>query len=235
MPRSTRRGVKRGGWALALLLALWAGAALAQGSSPLSPTSLPPSGAAGGDLSGTYPNPSLANSNTARSDLGINVNGAVKVTTAGAASQAACADLSNAAASCSTDATNASNISSGTLPAARLTAANIPATSLATGTSISLVAPRQYYVCTGTCTVTPPVPVAGYEFCVFNDDNVATVITLAALGSSARYEATARTSYGTAGTGTLISSGAAADYVCLVGRDSTHYLTTSFKGTWTAS
>lgn len=109
------------------------------------------------------------------------------------------------------------------------------ATTLATGTSVSLTAPREYYVCTGTCTVTPPVPAAGYEFCVMNDDNVATVITLAALGSSARYEATARTSYGTAGTGTLVSGGAAGDKVCLVGRDSTHYLTVSFNGTWTAN
>lgn len=109
------------------------------------------------------------------------------------------------------------------------------ATLLASGTSVSLTGPREYYVCTGTCTVTPPVPVAGYEFCVMNDDNVATVITLAALGSSARYESTARTSYGTAGTGTLVSAGAAADSVCIVGLDSTHYLTTNFKGTWTAS
>jgi hypothetical protein len=108
-------------------------------------------------------------------------------------------------------------------------------TPLATGTTVSLSAPKQYYVCTGTCTVTPPVPSAGYEFCVMNDDNVSTVITLAALGSSARYESTARTAYGTAGTGTLVSAGAAADKVCIVGRDSTHYLTPSFNGTWTAS
>src|SRR5207248_303105 len=35
-------------------------------------------------------------------------------------SQPACSDLTNAAASCSTDATNAANIASGTLPAGRL-------------------------------------------------------------------------------------------------------------------
>lgn len=109
------------------------------------------------------------------------------------------------------------------------------ATPLGTGTTVSLTGPRQYYVCTSTCTVTPPVPVAGYEFCVLNGDNVSTVITLAALGSAAMYENTARTAYGTAGTGTLVSSGAAADKICIVGLDSTHYLTTAYNGTWTAN
>jgi hypothetical protein len=118
----------------------------------------------------------------------------------------------------------------GTLPQANLT----PET-LATGTSVSLSIPSEIYVCTGTCTVTPPVPAAGYQFCVLNDDNVATVITLAALGSSARYENTGRTAYGTAGTGTFVSNGAAGNFVCIVGRDSTHYLTTNFNGTWTAN
>lgn len=118
---------------------------------------------------------------------------------------------------------------------AAITVGLVPVTLLATGTSVSLTAPREYYVCTSTCTVTPPVPAAGYEFCVMNTDNVSTVITLAALGSSARYEATARTSYGTAGTGTLVSGGAAADKLCLLGLDSTHYLTVSYNGTWTAN
>lgn len=158
------------------------------------------------------------------------INGALKANGSGTVSQAACADLSNAAASCSTDATNASNISSGSLAQTRISAAT-----LATGTSVSLTAPRQYYVCTGTCTVTPPVPAAGYEFCVMNGNNVTTVITLAALGSSARYENTARTAYGTAGTGTFVSGGAAADKVCIVGLDATHYLTVSYNGTWTAN
>lgn len=115
------------------------------------------------------------------------------------------------------------------------TCSSVPVTTLATGTSVSLTAPRQYYVCTGTCTVTPPVPAAGYEFCVLNGNNVATVITFAALGSSAMYENTARTAYGTAGTGTLVSSGAVGDGACLLGLDSTHYLTVTYTGTWTAS
>ncbi len=105
------------------------------------------------------------------------------------------------------------------------------ATTLAAGTSVSLAAPRQYYVCTSTCTVTPPTPAAGYEFCVYNDNNVATVITLAAIASTS-YEATARTSYGTANH-TFTSGGAVADKICIVGRDSTHYSTLSFNGTWT--
>ncbi len=125
--------------------------------------------------------------------------------------------------------TNATGFSCGTTGPAST------ATTLATGTSVSLSAPREYYVCTSTCTVTPPAPAAGYEFCVLNDNNVATVITLAALGSSARYENTARTAYGTAGTGTMISGAAVANKICILGLDSTHYLTTTYTGTWTAS
>jgi len=105
----------------------------------------------------------------------------------------------------------------------------------AAGTSVSLAAPREYYVCSSTCTVTPPVPAAGLEFCVRNGNNVSTVITLAAIGSSARYENTANTAYGTAGTGTFVSGGAVGDKVCIVGLDSTHYTTWSYAGTWTAN
>lgn len=126
-----------------------------------------------------------------------------------------------------------SHVAQGTVSA--LVASEIPAVTLATGTSVSLSAPSEIYVCTSTCTVTPPVPAAGYQFCVFNGDNVTTVITLAALGSSARYENQARTAYGTAGTGTLVMGGAAKDQVCLIGLDATHYLTVSVNGSATVN
>lgn len=103
------------------------------------------------------------------------------------------------------------------------------------GTNTTLSGPSQIYICTSTCTITVPIPSLNVQFCVFNDDNVSTVITLAAIGSGARYENTARTAYGTAGTGTLQSGGAVKDFVCIVGRDATHYVTVSFNGTWTAS
>lgn len=116
-----------------------------------------------------------------------------------------------------------------------LPTAQVPAVPLTSGTSVTLSENHRYFVCTGTCTVTVPVPAAGIQYCVYNDNNIATVITLAAIGSSARYESTARTAYGTAGTGTFVSGGAVGDKVCIVGRDTTHYSTLSFTGTWTAN
>lgn len=103
------------------------------------------------------------------------------------------------------------------------------------GTSVTLQGISGFHVCTGTCTVTVPVPKPGSQFCVYNDDNVSTVITLAALGSSSMYENQARTAYGTAATGTLVSGGAVKDSACILGRDGTHYLFVSGNGTWTAN
>ncbi len=117
-----------------------------------------------------------------------------------------------------------------------LPAANMTQVSPTAGTSVSLTsAISQMFVCTSTCTVTVPVPAAGAQYCVYNDDNVATVITLSAIGSSSRYENTARTAYGTSGTGTFVSGGAVGDAVCIVFRDTTHYSTLSHVGTWVAN
>jgi hypothetical protein len=106
---------------------------------------------------------------------------------------------------------------------------------LQTGSALTLATNSGYAICTTTCTITVPVPAAGNQFCVLNGDNVSTVITLSALGGSAQYENTARTSFGTAGTGTLVSGGAVGDMICIVGQDATHFLSATFKGTWTAS
>lgn len=99
------------------------------------------------------------------------------------------------------------------------------------GTSRTVSLQSEFYVCTSTCTVTPLTPSEGTQLCVQNDDNVSTVITLAAI-SGVQYEATARTSYGTANH-TVTSGGAVKDQICIVGRDTTHYNVWSSVGTWT--
>jgi hypothetical protein len=114
-------------------------------------------------------------------------------------------------------------------------ATSVVPVALTSGTSVTLSGNSRYFVCTSTCTITVPVPVAGVQYCVLNGNNVSTVITLSAIGSSAMYQKTDRTAYGTAGTGTMVSGGAVGDQVCIVGLDSTHYLTLAYGGTWTVN
>jgi hypothetical protein len=115
--------------------------------------------------------------------------------------------------------------------------AQVTAIPLTVGSSTGnvFVAPYGLFICTASCTVTPPLPTAGVKFCVQNDVNTTGVITLGALGGSGQYGNSANTAYGTSGTGTLASGGAATDSVCIEGRDTTHYVITYHVGTWTAS
>lgn len=86
--------------------------------------------------------------------------------------------------------------------------------------------------CTGTCTVTVPPPAKDLQFCVMNDVGVSTVITLAALGSGNMYSKTDRSAYGTANTAAT-SPGLIGDFICLLGRDATHYIVTANSAGWT--
>lgn len=99
------------------------------------------------------------------------------------------------------------------------------------GSSHSFSGNTDFFVCTTTCTVTPPTPTAGgQQYCARNDNNVTTVITFAAI-SGVQYETTAFTSYKTANT-SIVSGGAAGDKLCVISRDATHYLVASYNGTW---
>lgn len=115
-----------------------------------------------------------------------------------------------------------------------LPAAAIPATPVSIGaTTHTMTAPREYFLCsTATaCSVTLPVPAAGYEFCIRSDNNISTAITIAAR-TSILYEKTDRTGWGTAGNS--ISSGASVtNQICVIGYDATHYAIMSSVGTWT--
>lgn len=106
------------------------------------------------------------------------------------------------------------------------------AVTFTSGTARTIANAAEIIVCTSTCTVTPPgTATAGEQFCVQNADNVSTVITLAGV-TGVQYEATARTSYGTAAH-TMTSGGAVGDQMCMVAISGTQWNVFSYKGTWT--
>ena len=100
-------------------------------------------------------------------------------------------------------------------------------------TGNTLTSPTEYFVCTASCTVTPPVPAAGYVFCVRNDTNTTGTIIMGGR-TNIYYEKTDFSTYGTV-SGTMTSGGALGDKVCIIGRDSTHYSVESSFGTWVNS
>jgi hypothetical protein len=168
------------------------------------PSALPPNGSASGDLSGSYPGPTVAK-----------VNGNTPGNT------------------CTNQFTRSIN-SSAQGTCASIAAADLPTITLAEGTTHSIsVTSGEMWECTGTCTVTPPAPVAGQPFCVRQDTGVTTVITLAAI-SGVYYEHTDHSAYGTINA-TMTSAAAGNQQICMVGRDTTHWQVASYAGTWTAN
>ena len=94
-----------------------------------------------------------------------------------------------------------------------------------------MTAPREYFFCTTAtaCSVTLPVPAAGYEFCIRSDNNVSTAITLAAR-TSIYYELPARTGWGSSGAALASTGAAVTNQICVVGYDGTHYAILSSTG-----
>lgn len=108
-------------------------------------------------------------------------------------------------------------------------------TPLATPASaITISLPHGYGVCTGTCTVTLPAPTtAGDDFCLWNDVGVSTAITISG-HTGVFFSQTDLSAYGTTG-GTFTATAAAGNKVCMVARDTTHWIPLSYAGTWTAN
>jgi hypothetical protein len=103
-------------------------------------------------------------------------------------------------------------------------------------TTHTMAAPREYFFCTTAtaCSVTLPVPAAGYEFCVRMDNNVSANITIA--GQDSVYvEAPARTGWGTIAHGLVTTTAAVTNQICLVGYDATHYAVMNYTGDFGAN
>ena len=100
------------------------------------------------------------------------------------------------------------------------------------GSTCSLSAPGGYCVCTTTCTVTLFAPAAaGDQVCLMNDVGVSTGITVAGI-TNIYFSKTDRSAYGSASAAFTGTAGAGLA-VCLVARDTTHWVVNSFNGTWT--
>jgi hypothetical protein len=95
------------------------------------------------------------------------------------------------------------------------------------------VAPRGYYVVTGTTALVLPTAVAGYEFCIAQDVGGSSVITLSP-PTSGYLGNQANSAYCTQNY-RLVSGGAATDKICVVGRSTTQYMVLSAVGTWTCT
>ena len=123
---------------------------------------------------------------------------------------------------------NPSLMSIGPIAAADLPPVPLPTPSAAF--TISL--PNGFGKCTTTCTVTVPAPtVAGDQFCVWNGVGVSTAITLSAI-SGVQYGKADMSAYGTANTAATATA-SAANKICMVAPDTTHWDVLSSTGAWT--
>lgn len=103
-------------------------------------------------------------------------------------------------------------------------------------TGHTMTAPREYFLCSTatTCNVTLPIPATGNEFCIRMDDNVSANIVLSNI-TNVYFENPARTGFGSVSHGLKTTTGTVTNQICVLGRDTTHYVVMSLTGDWGAN
>ena len=97
--------------------------------------------------------------------------------------------------------------------------------------AITVTEKNALIICTTTCSITVPVAAVGNLYCARNAPGSDTVITLVNRASQ-YYELQDHSAWATVNQ-EMVSGGDAADYICIVGYDATHYATLTATGTWT--
>jgi hypothetical protein len=110
---------------------------------------------------------------------------------------------------------------------------SIAASGCTTGTHCTLTGKSGFYWCnTGAeCYYTLDAPVAGKQYCFGDYAGQTNVLSIT---STTSVYIVYKGTNGTVTTGTLVSNGAAGDFTCMEGVDTTHYMVTGAGyGTWT--
>jgi hypothetical protein len=112
-----------------------------------------------------------------------------------------------------------------------LTAADMPLTPVTSADGGTITANYGYYIATGTTTFTLPATAAGKRFC-FRQETGETHSISVTPPTSSYVESADGSGYCNISTA-IKSDGANGDMLCIAAIDSTHWIVTGYRGTWT--